>query len=109
MMTIVTQVSLRPGNEPEWDMAMRQRLESAKGQPGWVGGQLLIPLDGVNKRVLIGTWETRAHWEAWHQDASFAQTRERLEGLEEGSSQWYEVLVDVRPAPAGRSAAGRAA
>jgi len=106
---VVTHVSLKSGNEPEWDAAMRHRLEGARSQPGWIGGQLLIPLDGANKRVIIGTWETRAHWEAWHQDAAFAETRERLEGLEDGQSQWYEVLMDLRPAPAARSAPGRAA
>ena len=109
MMTIVTHVNLRPGNEPEWDRAMRQRLEAAKSQPGWIGGQLLISLDSASTRVIIGTWETRAHWEAWHQDADFTKTRERLEGLEDGRSEWYELVLDVRPAPAGRSAAGRAA
>jgi heme-degrading monooxygenase HmoA len=77
--------------------------------PGWIGSQLLIPLDGANKRVIIGTWETRAHWEAWHQDPAFAETREQLEGLEDGHSEWYEVLMDLRPAPAARSVPGRAA
>jgi hypothetical protein len=33
MMTIVTHVSLKSGNEPEWDAAMRQRLEGARSQP----------------------------------------------------------------------------
>jgi heme-degrading monooxygenase HmoA len=108
MMTIVTHVSLKPGNEPEWDTAMRKRLEAARSQEGWIGGQILIPLDDANRRILVGTWETRAHWEAWHQDPEFAATRERLEGLESGRSEWYEVLVDVRGGAA-RSTAGRAA
>jgi len=108
MMTIVTHVSLKPGNEPEWDAAMRKRLEAARTQEGWIGGQILIPLDGANGRILVGTWDTRAHWEAWNQDPEFAETRKRLEGLESGRSEWYEVLCDVR-GPATRSAAGRAA
>ena len=108
MMTIVTHVSLKPGNEPEWDAAMRKRLEAARSQEGWIAGQILIPLDDANRRILVGTWETRAHWEAWHQDHEFAATRERLEGLESGRSEWYEVLVDVRGGAA-RSTSGRAA
>jgi heme-degrading monooxygenase HmoA len=100
MMTIVTHVSLKEGTEPEWDAAMRERLSAASDQAGWVGGQLLIPLDGLNKRVIIGTWQTRADWEAWHTDKTFAATRERLEGLEAGPSQqwWHEVILDVRSA-----------
>jgi heme-degrading monooxygenase HmoA len=100
MMTIVTRVTLKEGMEPSWDAAMKQRLESAKSQPGWVGGQLAIPLDGLNSRVIIGTWETRADWEAWHADPKFQETRRQLQGLEAHSSEewWHEVVTDVRRA-----------
>ena len=98
MMTVVTQVILKQGSEPEWDEAMAERLMAAKQRAGWVGAQLLIPLDGPNRRVIIGTWHTRADWEAWHEDETFLETRRRLEGLQEGPDQtsWYEVIADVR-------------
>jgi heme-degrading monooxygenase HmoA len=98
MMTIVTHVTLKQGVEPEWDTAMRERLSAAAGRSGWVGGQLLMPLDRMNRRVIVGTWQTRADWEAWHQDPAFEQTRQRMEGLEEGEAEnwWHEVLEDVR-------------
>ena len=98
MMTVVTQVTLKPGREPEWDSAMRDRLAAAHGRPGWIGGQLLIPLDGHNKRTVIGTWESRAVWEAWHEDDTFAVTRTRMDGLQEGRSEmeWYEVVTEAR-------------
>ncbi len=98
MMTIVTHVTLKEGTEPEWDAAMRERLAAAKQHPGWLGGQLLIPLDGLSKRVIIGTWQSRADWEAWHGDKTFTETRKRLEGLETrpGQRWWHEVIADVR-------------
>ena len=98
MMTIVTHVKLKQGAEPEWDAAMRQRLAAAREQSGWVGGQLMIPLDKLNERVIVGTWQTRADWEAWHNDQAFAETRKRLEGLETGAPQqwWHEVIADER-------------
>jgi hypothetical protein len=43
MMTIVTRVKLKAGRAPEWDAAMRERLETARERPGRVGGQLLMP------------------------------------------------------------------
>lgn len=100
MMTIVTHITLKQGCEPEWDAAMRERLDAARSQPGWIGGQLLIPLDRLDKRIIVGTWETRAAWEAWHQDPTFAETRKRLDGLEAGQNEhwWHEVMLDVRPA-----------
>ncbi len=99
MMTIVTVVTLKQGSEPEWDAAMRERLEAAKEQPGWLGGQLAMPIDRLDQRAIIGSWETRAHWEAWHDDPAFTETRERLEGLQAGPGEmrWYEVIGSGHP------------
>jgi quinol monooxygenase YgiN len=98
MMTVITHVTLTPGREPEWDAAMRDRLETARDKEGWVGNQLVIPLDAPNERTVIGTWTTRAAWEAWHSDEAFLETRERMEGLQDGPSDmsWYEVVSDQR-------------
>jgi heme-degrading monooxygenase HmoA len=98
MMTIVTHVTLREGAEPEWDATMRDRMSAAADRPGWVGGQLLIPLDGLHRRIIVGTWLTRADWEAWHNDPDFTATRGQLEGLEAEPSKhwWHEVIEDVR-------------
>jgi hypothetical protein len=35
---------------------MRERLEAARNQPGWVAGQVAIPIDALAERVIIGTW-----------------------------------------------------
>src|SRR3989442_14382495 len=80
MMTIVTRVTLREGSEPEWDGVMRERLAAAREQPGWLGGQLMIPPDGLNQRVIVGCWQTRADWEAWHNDPAFQERRRQPAG-----------------------------
>ncbi len=99
MMTIVTHVTLRQGVEPEWDAAMRERLAAAKGKSGWLSAQLLMPLDRLDRRIIIGTWQTRADWEAWHNDPAFAETRGRLEGLEaQPSEEWWHEVLDYRAA-----------
>ena len=100
MMTIVTHVRLKQGAEPEWDAAMRERLAAATDKPGWISGQLVMPLDHLDRRIIIGTWQTRADWEAWHQDPAFAQTRQRLEGLEETTPEnWWHEVLDLRSRP----------
>ena len=100
MMTIVTHVHLREGTGRDWDAAMRTRLSAARKASGWIGGQLLQPPDKPDTRVIVGTWRTRANWEAWHHDPQFTQTRERLAGLESASPEhwWHDVVLDVRKA-----------
>lgn len=58
-----------------------------------------MPLDGLHKRIIIDTWETRAAWESWHTDAAFAETRTRLEGLEAPPREqwWHDVILDAHP------------
>ena len=98
MMTIVTHVHLKEGAGGEWDTAMRTRLSAAKKRRGWVGGQLLRPADKPDRRVIVGTWRTRGDWDAWHQDPKFAETRQRIDGLEDEPAEhwWHEVVLDVR-------------
>lgn len=97
MMTVITYVTLKQGDEPEWDAAMRDRFAGAQDQPGWIRGQILIPLEAINERVIVGTWESRAAWEAWHSDEKFEETRRLLDGLQETRDRitWFEVVVDA--------------
>ena len=99
MMTIIVRVTLNEGAEPEWDAAMRERFEAATSHEGWLGGQLCMPLERLDQRVIIGTWQTRAHWEAWHNDPTFQETRERLDDLqaEAGEVSWHEVIAGETP------------
>jgi heme-degrading monooxygenase HmoA len=108
MVTIVTHIPLKDGAEQQWDTVMRERTVAAKGQPGWVGGQVLRSPNG---RVVVGTWQSQADWAAWHRTAAFAETRRQLTGLADGPTEpgWHEVVLDVRKGKGARPAraAGR--
>jgi heme-degrading monooxygenase HmoA len=95
MMTVITESTIEPGQEPAWDQAFRQRIADASKQPGWVGVQLLIPVDAPNKRLVLGTWESRADWEAWHNTEAFRRTREGMDDVQPSrdSETWYEVVL----------------
>ena len=110
MNTLVTHVQLKPGAGRDWDAVMHRRLAAARKRPGWVGGQLLRPVDKEDRRVIVGTWKTHADWEGWHNDPTFAETRQRLEGLESAPAEhwWHDVVLDVRktegpPSPASKA------
>lgn len=94
MMTIVTQVTLREDGLEQWDQAMQERVDAAKDRPGWVAVQLLRAVELPQRRAIVGTWQSREDWAAWHDDEAFRETRTRLEGLQDGPSEtvWYEVM-----------------
>jgi len=98
MMTVVTTTRLRPGGEAEWDLAMRERFESAHTRPGWVSGQLLTAEDDGSTRVIVGTWSSREDWESWHSDPAFLERRGTLEQYEAEPSRtaWFQVVADAR-------------
>jgi len=93
MMTVITETTLKPGQEQEWDRAFEERIGAAKGQPGWVDAQLLIPEDEPNKRIVVGTWRSRDDWERWHQTSTFQQTREPMNRstADDGRPEWHQV------------------
>jgi len=98
MLTIITRVTLAEDMEADWDAVMRQRLETARSAEGWVSAQVLRPLDLPHERVIVGVWESRSAWEAWHDDPAFQQTRERLAGLGAGAGEtaWHEAVYEAR-------------
>jgi heme-degrading monooxygenase HmoA len=98
MLTVITTTQLRGGAEDDWDAAIGERFGSAQGRKGWVSGQLLNPEDASDVRVIVGTWESKADWEAWHHDPAFLEQRDRLEALaaEPSSVVWYSVVADAR-------------
>ncbi len=96
MMTVVTRVRVRPGQEEAWDAAFRRRIANVREQPGWIAVQLGSPVDAGDERVVIGTWERREDWEAWHHSPGFQETREALEAAEAGdhSETWHGIVLD---------------
>lgn len=96
-LTIITHHVLRDDSAAqEWDSTMYDRLTAAREQPGWIGGQLLRAVNDRTLRTIVGTWESREDWEAWHGEDAFRGTRERLEGLQSRPSEtaWYEVIEE---------------
>ncbi len=93
MMTVITETTLEAGQEAEWDQAFQERLAAARQQPGWIGVQLLIPVDAPDRRVVVGTWESREAWEAWHQTDPFQRTRQAMDHADrsDGRERWFQV------------------
>ncbi len=98
MVTIVTEIRVKNGSEPQWDELMRERMATARKHSGWVGGQLLRPEGDPHKRVIVGTWKTRDDWKEWHTDPRFQETRAELDQLvgEPEECSWHDVVLEIR-------------
>lgn len=98
MVTVVTRVRIKDGRSAEWDEAFTERVRAAREQDGFEFVQLCRPEDAQSERVIVGTWQTRENWRAWHEQEAFQETRRRLEEVDEEQegSQWYEVVVEER-------------
>jgi heme-degrading monooxygenase HmoA len=94
MMTIITKVKLHKGCVDRWDGAMHRRVEAARGRPGWISAQLLKGADEPLERAIVGVWDSKDDWAAWHHDETFRESRDQLAGLEDGptESRWFEVV-----------------
>lgn len=96
MMTVITETSVQSGREQEWDAAFRERVDDARKQPGWLGTQLLVPVDDRQKRIVVGTWQDQESWKRWHTTSSFKETRDQLNQAttDDGNERWFEVAVE---------------
>jgi heme-degrading monooxygenase HmoA len=97
MMTIVTHVELKPGTEGDWDRTMHERLRAAEEREGWVAGQLLRPVDKPQDRVIVGTWLSREHWEAWHRERGWTAWRRARPGSR--GTRWWRGTASPPDAP----------
>jgi heme-degrading monooxygenase HmoA len=94
MVTIISRQTVSPEDHSAWETAIRERAEGATRQPGFVRGQVLVPMDQPDVRTIIGTWESRADWERFRDSAVYTRTAEQLAGLSSGvEAQWSEALL----------------
>jgi heme-degrading monooxygenase HmoA len=93
MFTVITETTLKPGQEEDWDRAFQERITEASRQPGWLGVNLLIPTEDMNKRVVVGTWRSQGDWDRWHATDAFKQARPKLAAAtkDDGQPRWYNV------------------
>lgn len=94
MMTVVTTMKLQPSSAADWDQLIEERFRSAHHCDGWISGQLLSPADAEDTRVIVGTWRSKADWDAWHEDPAFLATKRPLDEIESEahSSVWFDVI-----------------
>lgn len=65
MIKVLLEREIKGKNVSEIVRLLRQMRILAMQQPGYISGETLHALDDPNYYLVISTWESQAHWEAW--------------------------------------------
>ncbi len=65
MIKVVLERTIRGQHVKEAVLLMRQMRVLAMQQPGYISGETLHAVDDPNHYLVISSWESLAHWQAW--------------------------------------------
>ena len=66
---------------------LRQMRILAMQQPGYISGETLHALDDPNYYLVISTWETLEHWQAWYNNPERKKFQAEVDGYLEFPTQ----------------------
>jgi heme-degrading monooxygenase HmoA len=66
MVKVLLERTIKGKNVGEIVRLLRQMRVLAMQQPGYISGETLHALDDPNHYLVISTWETMDHWQAWY-------------------------------------------
>ncbi len=66
---------------------MRQLRVRAMQQPGYISGETLHAVDDPNFYLVISTWESLDHWEAWFKNKEREKLAAEIDALLERPTQ----------------------
>lgn len=100
-MTVVkiNAISVPPQAGPELERRFGDRAHTVEGSPGFLGFQLLRPVNGEDRYFVVTQWTDDASFIAWRDgDARAAHAGEHGRPVSSGASLLeFEVVLDVRP------------
>jgi heme oxygenase (mycobilin-producing) len=65
MVKVLLERNIRGKNVSDIVRLLRQMRVIASQQPGYISGETLHAVDDPNDYLVISSWESREHWEAW--------------------------------------------
>lgn len=96
----INAISVPPQARPEFERRFADRTGSVDGSPGFLGFQLLRPVQGEERYFVVTNWTDDASYDAWRDgDARAAHAGEHGKPVSGGASLLeFEVVLDVPPA-----------
>lgn len=66
---------------------LRLMRVKAMQQPGYIAGETLHAADDPNHYLVISTWESLAHWEAWYKNPERQKLHDEVESYLESPTR----------------------
>ncbi|MCK9249337.1 MAG: antibiotic biosynthesis monooxygenase [Solirubrobacteraceae bacterium] len=107
----INAIEVAPERGPMLEERFAQRASEVEKMPGFLGFELLRPVEGETRYFVYTRWESEEHFQAWVKSQAFtrghAHANRDAQGGEQkpvahGSSVLsFEVVQTASPAPAG--------
>lgn len=79
MVKVILERSITGKNVGEISRLLRQMRVIALQQPGYISGETLHAVDDPNLYLVISTWESLDHWQAWFQHPERRKLQEEVD------------------------------
>ncbi len=87
MVKVVLERSIRGKHVGEIVRLLRQLRVRAMQQPGYISGETLHAADDPNFYLVISTWESLDHWQAWFKNPERQKLSAEIDGYLESPTR----------------------
>jgi heme-degrading monooxygenase HmoA len=96
----INAISVPPQAGPELERRFADRAHAVEGAPGFLGFQLLRPVQGEDRYFVVTEWADEESFAAWRDgDARAAHAGQHGGPVSTGAALLeFEVVLDIRPA-----------
>jgi len=87
MVKVILERSIRGKHVGDIVRLMRQLRVKAMQQPGYISGETLHAVDDPNYYLVISTWESLTHWQAWWENPERKKLSAEIDGFLESPTR----------------------
>jgi heme-degrading monooxygenase HmoA len=87
MVKVLLERTIKGKNVGEIVRLLRQMRVLAMQQPGYISGETLHALGDPNHYLVISTWETMEHWQAWYNTSERQKLQAEIDSFLESPTQ----------------------
>jgi len=92
MVKILLERTIKGKHVTEIVRLLRQMRVLAMQQPGYISGETLHAVDDPNHYLVISTWETLGHWQAWFNHSERQRLQKELDSYLESPTH-YKIFT----------------